>query len=169
MACHTCALSPMALPRTSSSATGSFWPFLCSTIALTLMPPVLRSMRSVSSTKLSCSVPISVSALQNRSSRGSSLAGTFCRGSATSAYSTLDVKRSCVRKVAPLEDEETSVGMVAAARGRSCKVREGMDASASGLSGVSCRFLSSCASAHNVSRGSGAKHKHLTSAHLPKV
>jgi len=58
-------------------------------------------------------------------------------GMATSAYSTLLVKRSCVSKVASLA-VVTSVAIVEASRGMSVSCRDGMHCSASGLSGVSC-------------------------------
>ena len=78
-------LAAIALPRTSSSATGSASPFLCAIMGDTLSAPAVRSMRSVSSTKLSRSVPICVSELQKSGSSGSRRGGTCESGSATSA------------------------------------------------------------------------------------
>jgi hypothetical protein len=127
-----------------SSATGSAAPRLWSTVGAMLSPPVVLSMRSVSSASDSFSVPISVSESQKKGRRGSRRAGTRCRGSARSAYSTLDVKRSCVSSVAPPAADETSVGTAVAACGMSESWSEGMLASASGESGASWRALSSC-------------------------
>jgi hypothetical protein len=55
--------------RTVTYASGSSLPFLLSTEGDTDRPPVLRPMRSVSSTKLSLAVPIWVRHLRPRCAR----------------------------------------------------------------------------------------------------
>ena len=75
----------MALPDSTTKAAGeSGLPRTSETEGLTEKPPVLRPMRSVSSTNDSASVPICVSERQKSGTRGRSLAGIARMGSSAS-------------------------------------------------------------------------------------
>mmetsp|Transcript_16513 Transcript_16513/g.42337 ORF Transcript_16513/g.42337 Transcript_16513/m.42337 type:complete len:468 (-) Transcript_16513:1503-2906(-) len=140
MSSRSAVLSDIALPRSISSDTGSGEPLMEEVMGETLKPPVLRSMRSVSSTKLSVAVPISVRHWQKSGTRGMSSAGTGFRSSPISMYSTSLVNSSWCSRVEP-SSEDAAVGMVPASLGISSSASEGMHLSASGLSGVSWRSL----------------------------
>mmetsp|Transcript_14849 Transcript_14849/g.46251 ORF Transcript_14849/g.46251 Transcript_14849/m.46251 type:complete len:229 (-) Transcript_14849:1868-2554(-) len=74
----------VALPRNIRWATGSSEPGLLMITGYAEMPPVLEPMRSLSSTKLSLSVPISCRQRQKSGTSGRSRVGTVRRSSNTS-------------------------------------------------------------------------------------
>ena len=129
------ALSAVALPPRQSLATGIRVPRMVATRGAASMPPVLEASRVPSSTKSRLEVPISVRLRPMSGTRGRSSVGTASSGKRISAYRMPDVSMSWAR-MARSPALPSSLGRITFSRGRSARVRLGMAARASGLSGA---------------------------------